>query len=245
MRQNVMGHVLTFPADRHQEVQQLLPWYWTGKLDEAERASVAAHLDDCAECRQDLGAEPALKAALASTSPDAATGWASLEARTRHSAPAPRRPQRAWAVAGRKLMRPERLKWVAAAQFAALVVLGIAALPTAPAARQGAYRALGDAPAGRTGNVLAMFRPDASVAAMRHSLEASGARLVDGPTPAGAYLLEVAGGENGRPLAALRGDPNVTMAEPIEQATGRPRHNPLPRPPPLPQHQPRRIGASW
>lgn len=214
-----MGHVVTFPADRHQEVQQLLPWYWTGTLDEAERAMVDAHLGDCAECREELGTEPALKAALASASPDAETSWESLRMRTGAAMPAPRRTRRTWAAAGRRPARPEGLKWVVAAQFVLLAVLGFAALPTSPAAqRQGEYRALGEAPAGRTGNVLAMFRPDSSVAAMRHSLEASGARLVDGPTPAGAYLLEVPGGIGGRQLAALRGDPNVTMAEPIEQA---------------------------
>ena len=218
-----MGRVVTFPADRHQEVQRLLPWYGAGTLDEADRAAVEAHLGDCAECRRDLDAEPTLKAALASASPDAETGWAALEVRARRTMPAQRRrSRRPWANAGRGLMRPERLKWVVAAQFAALVVLSLTALPTAPNApsgqRQGAYRALGEAPSGRSGNVLAMFKPDASVAAMRHSLEASGARLVDGPTPAGAYLLEVPGGEGGRSLASLRGDPNVTMAEPIEQA---------------------------
>ena len=118
-------------------------------------------------------------------------------------------------------MRAGRLKWVVAAQFAAIAVLGFAALPTAPAApdaRQGTYRALGDAPAARSGNVLAMFRPDASVEAMRHSLDASGARFVDGPTPAGAYVLDVPGGDKGAGLAALRRDPNVTMAQPIDQA---------------------------
>jgi hypothetical protein len=216
-----MGHVLTFPADRHQEVQRLLPWYGAGTLDEADRALVEEHLGDCAECRADLATEPALKAALASSSPDAEDGWALLEARARRSLPAPRRARRPWTAAGRRLMRPERIKWVVAAQFAAIVVLGTAAvLPTAqaPAPRQGAYRTLGDAPAARAGNVLAMFRPDASVDAMRHSLESRGARLVDGPTPAGAYLLAVPGGEGGRALAALRTDPIVTMAEPIEQA---------------------------
>lgn len=216
-----MGHVVTFPADRHQEVQQLLPWYWTGKLDEAERFMVEAHLGDCAECRGDLQTEPALKAALDSASPDAEHGWAAIEARARRSLPAPRRSRRPWTATARSVMRPERLKWVVAAQFAALVVLGVAALPTAPTApaeRQGTYRALGDAPSTRSGNVLAMFRPDASIGAMRHSLDASGARLVDGPTPAGAYLLDVPGGERGSALALLRRDPNVTMAEPIDQA---------------------------
>ena len=212
-----MGHVVSFPADRHQEVQQLLPWYEAGTLDEADRTLVDAHLGECAECRDELAVEPALKAALASASPDAETSWESLRMRVR-SSPAPRRSRRPWVAAGRKLARPEGLRWVVAAQFVGLMVLGMAALPTAPAARQGNYRALGEAPTGRTGNVLAMFRPDARVAEVRRSLEASGARLVDGPTPAGAYLLEVPGGEKGRELAALRGDPNVTMAEPIEQA---------------------------
>ncbi|HEX4737090.1 MAG TPA: zf-HC2 domain-containing protein [Allosphingosinicella sp.] len=216
-----MGHVVTFPADRHPEVQHLLPWYGTGQLAEDERAMVEAHLGECAECRADLEAEPMLKEALASASPDAETGWAALEARARRSMPAPRRANRPWSALGPRLMRPERLKWVVGAQFAALVVLSVAVLPTAtsvPAERQGAYRTLGDAPAGRSGNVLAMFRPDASIAAMRHSLDASGARFVDGPTPAGAYVLDVPGGEKGRELAALRRDPNVTMAEPIEEA---------------------------
>lgn len=216
-----MGHVVSFPADRHQEVQQLLPWYWAGTLDEADQAMVDAHLGDCAECRAELGTEPALKAALASASPDADTGWESLRTRALAASPAPRRVRRPWLAAGRKLARRQGLKWVVAAQFAALVVLGMVALPatpTAPPAREGAYRVLGEAPTARTGNVLAMFKPDASIAAMRRSLEASGARLIDGPTAAGAYLLEVPGGENGRQLAALRSNPNVTMAEPIEQA---------------------------
>ncbi|HEY1604505.1 MAG TPA: zf-HC2 domain-containing protein [Allosphingosinicella sp.] len=212
---------MTF-LDRHQEVQLLLPWYRTGRLDDAERLLVETHLGDCAECRADLAAEPALEAAFASASPEAEAGWAALEARVRRSMPAQgRRARRPWAAAGRALMRPERLKWIAAAQFAALIVLGLAALPsapTAPAARQGAYRALGDAPAARPGNVLAMFRPEASVAAMRRSLDASGARFVDGPTPAGAYLLQVPGDDKGPALAALRRDPIVTMAEPIDRA---------------------------
>ena len=212
-----MGHVVSFPPDRHQEVQQLLPWYGAGTLDEADRALVDAHLGDCAECRAELAAEPGLKAALASASPDAETSWESLRARAEGS-PAPRRARRPWVAAGRRLTRPEALKWVVAAQFAMLVVLGMAALPDSPAPRQGAYRALGDAPSGRNGNVLAMFRPDARVAEVRRSLEASGARLVDGPTAAGAYLLDVPGGQNGHELAALRNDPNVTMAEPIEEA---------------------------
>lgn len=212
-----MGHVVTFPTDRHQEVQQLLPWYETGKLDEAERALVEDHLQGCAECREELESEPALKTALAAESVAAGQGWGALEGRLRQSPPR-RRPERRWTAPARALMRPERLKWVVAAQFAAILLLGVAALPSQPEQRQGDYRALGDAPAARAGNVLAMFKPGASEAEFRHALMASGARLVDGPTEAGAYVLLVPGGEQGAGLAALRHDPHVTLAEPIEQA---------------------------
>src|SRR3954468_20849131 len=103
-----MGHVLTFPADRHQEVQQLLPWYGAGTLDEADRALVDAHLGDCAECRAALAVEPGLKAAPASAAPDAGTSGEALRARAQAS-PAPRRSRRTWVAAGRKLVRPEAL----------------------------------------------------------------------------------------------------------------------------------------
>jgi anti-sigma factor RsiW len=209
-----MGEILSFPGDRHQEVQLLLPWYASARLGAEERAIVEAHLAGCAECRAEFNAEQRLRQAVTQLSPDAEQGWEALRAKVSAASAPHRRPRRSWAAAGRAVLRPERLRWVVAAQFVALLMLGALALPSA---RPAEYRALGDAPAVRSGNALAMFRPETSEAEMRRSLRASGARLIDGPTEADAYVLEV-----GEPkgLAALRRNPHVTMAEPIEQAPG-------------------------
>jgi hypothetical protein len=96
-----------------------------------------------------------------------------------------------------------------------VLVLG-GALATRP--DEAPYRVLGDAPSARPGNVLAMFRPETTEARFRAALQASGARVVDGPTSAHAYVLDVPGGAAGPALALLRRDPEVTMAEPIDRA---------------------------
>ena len=82
------------------------------------------------------------------------------------------------------------------------------------------YRALGEAPAAaaRIGNVLVMFGPSTSEPGLRRALEASHARLVDGPTSTGAYILSVAPEQRAAALAILRAQPGVTLAEPIDAA---------------------------
>jgi len=217
-----MTEILSTSDERHEEVQLLLPWYATDRLDADERAAVAAHLAECEACRSDLATERRLAAAVSAERDDVAPAWEAFAARLDRpaaSVPVPRRRTRdAFAGVRRAAARPQTLRWVVAAQFAAVLVLGAAVLDR-PAA-DGPYRVLGDAPAAtaRTGNVLAMFRPETTEAQLRRALQASGARLVDGPTAAGAYVLEVPGGAGGGALARLRGDAEVTMAEPIEQA---------------------------
>jgi hypothetical protein len=61
-----------------------------------------------------------------------------------------------------------------------------------------------------------LFRPDASEGAMRQALSASDARLVDGPTPAGAYLVQVPAAERQRALALFRLRPDVISAQPVD-----------------------------
>lgn len=220
-----MTEILSTSEERHEEAQLLLPWYATDRLDADERALVSAHLAGCEACRADLATERRLAAAVRAERDEVAPAWEAFAARLDRpaaSAPAPRRRTRdAMAGLRRAAGRPQALRWAVAAQFAAVLVLGAAVLDR-PAA-DGPYRVLGDAPAAaaaaaRTGNVLAMFRPETTEAQLRRALQASGARLVDGPTAAGAYVLAVPGGAGGGALARLRADAEVTMAEPIEQA---------------------------
>ncbi|HEX7384990.1 MAG TPA: hypothetical protein VF291_11800, partial [Burkholderiaceae bacterium] len=66
-----------------------------------------------------------------------------------------------------------------------------------------------------TGDVVVMFRADATEAELRAALHAGGARIVDGPTAAGAWVLDVPPGRRAAALAALRSQPSVTLAQPL------------------------------
>ncbi len=217
-----MTQILPFPTDRHAEVHLLLPWYVTGQLDAVETAFVAEHLAECGACRADLVQERHLADAVARDTGETGDSWAAMAARidatssvSVATAAKRRRTRDPLRAARRAVMRPRTLRWVVAAQFVAVLALGAQTLTQRSDGRPGAYHVLGDAGTTHSGNVLAMFRPEASEAAFRRALQASGARLVDGPTASGAYVLAVPGDAA---LARLRRDADVTMAEPIEQA---------------------------
>ncbi len=217
-----MTQILPFPTDRHAEVHLLLPWYVTGQLDAVETAFVAEHLAECGACRADLVQERHLADAVARDTGETGDSWAAMAARldatssvSVATAAQRRRTRDPLRAARRAVMRPRTLRWVVAAQFVAVLALGAQTLTQRSDGRPGAYHVLGDAGTTHSGNVLAMFRPEASEAAFRRALQASGARLVDGPTASGAYVLAVPGDAA---LARLRRDADVTMAEPIEQA---------------------------
>ena len=46
-----------YRAAHEPAVQKLLPWYLTGRLEDAERLQVDEHLATCAECRAELETE--------------------------------------------------------------------------------------------------------------------------------------------------------------------------------------------
>jgi hypothetical protein len=115
-----------------------------------------------------------------------------------------------------------RAGWMLAAQ-AAVLVLGVGVVLNlqrqAPSvAGPQSYHALGSPEQGQAGNILVMFAPDTREPALRKAIEASGARLVDGPTAAGAYLLAIAPGERAAALARLRTQAGVTLAQPVDAA---------------------------
>jgi hypothetical protein len=197
------SHVATPDPGTHEAVRQLLPWRLAGTLARPELAMVEAHLGACAECRADLEWQRRLRAAA--PAPDGAfdidRAFAALLprlgpqpprigvlARWRHAAAA----NGAW------------LRWTAVAQLAVIGVLSI--MLVRPAAD---YRALG-APARTEGNAVVMFRPDTPERELRRILQASGARLVDGPTVTAAYVLALPAA-----LARLRAERAVTLAQPL------------------------------
>lgn len=204
------GEVIRLHGEPHQHIRALLPWYVTGRLDEMEHARVAAHLAACAECREALGFERRLEAEVAGASPEIEQGWQAMMRRV-ESAGAGRgsmaRPA-GWAGKARGLA-----PWLLLGLTAQVLLLAL--FVTAPRLSPG-YHALAAPAPQRPGNVVVMFRPDASARSMTEALTAVHARLTDGPTGADAYVLRVPAAERAAALAKLRASRAVVLAEPVD-----------------------------
>ena len=212
-----MAKIIPLPGnDEPHDVQLLLPWYVTGQLEHLERARVDAHLKVCARCRAELAREQQLERGVAELTPDVERGWAALQARLDE-------PQ-AGAVAGRAshLLRQGRglwrrggpwIGWAAAAGLGALLLAGVVEPRQTPRA---IYHTLSSPVPAPPGDLLVMFRPEATADQLAGALRASGARIADGPTAAGAYVLRTPLAERPRALASLRADKAVVLAEPLD-----------------------------
>lgn len=199
------------PSSEHARAQRLLPWLLTGTLDDAELALVQAHLRSCGACQDELARERRLRAtgqALPQVDADAA--FARLAPRL-EAQPGPRPALRRWAQA----LAANDSRWLrplAAAQFAVIAMLAL--LLARPDDSDARYRTLGSA-APVQGDLVVSFRPDTPERQLRHILQASGTRVLDGPTVTGAYVLTVRGTTPARALGRLRAEPAVTLAQPL------------------------------
>jgi anti-sigma-K factor RskA len=197
-------------SDPHDPAEELLPWYATGQLDEAERARVEDHLYSCAACREQLTLERRLMSEFRSTSPQVESGWARLKARI----DPPRTARLAkpmfaelWAI----LSRPA-VAMLAAAQLAVIVVGGGALYSlTRPD-----YHVLGSTPAPAAANAIVIFGPDTKDFDVRAALNSAGASIVGGPTEAGAYLIHIDAPKRSAALARLQSSGGVQLAQPID-----------------------------
>jgi len=200
-----------FHRDSHQEAEELLPWYATGRLEEADRIKVEAHLSSCARCRDELTFERRVIHDVRGSVPEVDAGWARLSGRIEADRAAPRYIPRA-AGSAWKFFRQPAVATLAAAQVGFLVLsAGVLVSLSRPT-----YHALGSPPTMQSANVIVIFRADATVGDIRDTLRASGASMVGGPTSADAYLLRVPLSRRQQALAQLRSDDDVQMAEPID-----------------------------
>jgi hypothetical protein len=202
--------------DAHEQSQMLLPWRVNGTLEPGDATVFEAHLAECSECRDDLAANMALHE-LYSGMPvkGPAVRPALLDALGKDAA-RPLRTDRHF------LKRHLSTRWgrVAQAAIAAAAAVTVV-LFVAPAERDGDYRLLGaDTPATH-GNAMVLFSPDTAERDLRAALEQAGARLVDGPTASGAYIVQIPEQDRAAALDGLRTSPQVMLAEPID-APGRP-----------------------
>lgn len=214
-----MGTIIHLSGDEHQQVQMLLPWFVNDTLEESEASAVEAHLAECAECRRDLIQEKALAMEASLASMDVDQAWAAMRDRVVSSAQHPAGPAPTANVVPLRrrsiLKRPVPLGWAMAAQAAALLlVVGGMRLTQPPL--EPVYHALGAAPAPAAGNVIVIFRPEATEQALRAALAGSHTSMVGGPTDSDAYILHVDPAQRAGALATLRANGQVVLAEPID-----------------------------
>lgn len=202
-----MVDIIHLNDDPHAQTQLLLPWHVNGTLRDPEAAQVAQHLSECAECREDFEMETALAREVRSLPGDADRGWAALKAQVEKRAPTPPRPP----LFNRRIP----LRWALLAQAASFAVL-IPILALTLARPQPHYRTLGSASGPAAGNLIVIFKPEASEATLRTILTQSQARIVDGPTATDAYVLHVAADRRDAVLARLKGDRHISLAEAID-----------------------------
>lgn len=200
--------VVPWRGEAHEAMRALLPWYVNGTLEADEQAEVEAHLATCAECQADVRFQQRLEAEVVRLPLDVEAGWAQMQQRMAADAPVPRHG----AAVRRARAAAPWLGWgVAAGLAVAVVATGL--LPSAPKAE---YRALSAAVPAPTGNAVVIFRPDTTEADMRAALRAADARLVDGPTAADGYMLEIPAAKREAALALLRTRHAVVLAQPID-----------------------------
>lgn len=228
------GRVLSFAGSEHAETQRLLPWFVKGALADDELARVQRHMDGCVRCRHDADElrEWADALSLKASTPDPlmqadalARGLARLRPRLRaqvHHAPS--RPPSTLTATWRRA--PAWLRWTAAVQ-GAVIVLAAGWLASSWVARgerePGAtYRTLSDAPAlardSSMHRLVVVFDPHAEASRVQALLQANQARIVDGPSDTGAYVIAVPALRAASVRATLRAAPEVRLAESLDPA---------------------------
>lgn len=217
----------------HRQVSPMLPFYANGTLPAAERSAVAGHLAECAACRSELDAYEELAAAVEEVGEEELRPAADLLQRTlakvesyeQAKARAARRaPYRGgawterWAAFWREHWQPLALpaRALIAAQAAAVVVLGVLVLAggRAPWSTQSGP-GVEEREGGRARLTLALAS-EATAGQVQGLLREVGARVVDGPSAAGFYVVELGAGSADSAvvdaaLAELRSRPDLVL----------------------------------
>jgi len=213
----------------HEEISALMFWYVNGSIGEPEWQRVAAHLLECAACRDALAQEEIIYRALTvETAVEymPAASLKRLQARLDGAVAAVSAPAPDVAAAG----KPGRRSMPWQGLMAASVALMALALSFLAADRWIAYRARESAPyvtvtteTPRASHevIRAVFVPTITLVELQAILDSAQLRIVSGPTEAGVYSLAA---NSRRPvsssLASLREHAMVRFAESTQPGKG-------------------------
>jgi len=203
--------ILTINQDVHDQVQKLLPWFVVGTLRGDELTLVNQHLNVCPECQADFAWQCKLQSiepASDVVSPDIDRAFAKLRQRI-DLGNTTSTDKLSWFRKWTRNAQP----WMPLALAAQLLmIIGLLTFIAVPKENPASYRALGASTDGSS-NMVVVFRPETTEQDLRRTINAAGARIVDGPTVTDAYLLHVAPDNIEAALITLRADPHVTLIE--------------------------------
>jgi anti-sigma factor RsiW len=189
-----MADILKLADAAHARSEVLLPWYVNGTLDAAERAFVESHVAQCDRCRADIARLRTIADDIRGFDVDPGRELALDRLSTRLDAADAREmaypPVHARRRGRSALWNDARvLRALVVLQVGALAALGAIGLRTVPDVE---YRTLA-APAASTdrGRLIVAFDSAQPEIVIRRVLVAADARVVDGPTGDGLYVIEV------------------------------------------------------
>lgn len=210
--------VINLDRSTHETVQKLLPWFVTTGLQDDEHHLVEDHVRTCSQCQADVEWERRFRHSVSACRNTVIASSSVERALTRLQ---PQLEDRCFDAKVRRYIRVARENWrsgssgmriVVAVQFVLIAGLAYRMLSPQPDA---AYMALTQAHL--TGaNVIVAFKPSVSEIQMRRILASNSARLVNGPTMSGAYLLAVPDNQRAETLARLQADSAVAMAAELD-----------------------------
>jgi anti-sigma factor RsiW len=202
----------------HEHAWNLIPWVVNGRASEQERAQLEAHLEQCADCREELATQRSLMQAMrhrpaVESMPHAALQ--KLRARLDAEDDAPRA-----APAGAPSRSSSLSRWLTAAVVVQALLLGALSMALIGLRTGGdaPYRTVSAPPAAVVAaSVRAVFAPDLTLGELQALLERARLRIVDGPSPDGVLTLapSAAGVDAMQALLVLRAHPSARFAEPV------------------------------
>ncbi|HMA00628.1 MAG TPA: zf-HC2 domain-containing protein [Steroidobacteraceae bacterium] len=219
----------------HEQIEPLLPWFVNGRLAEAERQRIDAHLRVCETCRDELAAQRRIHAVMsvdAGVERMPTAGLARLRRRIENldeAGPGPAAADGAPSDEAARSGAPAGSSWrqrhgAIAASVAMAAVGALAALLWSQHERRLApasyYTVTTTAPQPADTAIRAVFAPTVTLSELQQVLDDAHLKIISGPTEAGVYSLAIAGSPSvDWSLQRLRGHAVVRFAEPVIPAS--------------------------
>jgi len=211
--------VINLDRSTHETAQKLLPWFVAGTLQDVEHALVQEHARTCSQCQADIDWERKFRGLIGQEQDKVKSSTEIERSRQRlqshletHGFNAIVRKLK-YALYDAWHYSSSAMRMLVAAESIAIVGLVYLLWTPMHHATSPAIIHTGIPAA----NLLVAFKPNTTEVKMREILFNNSARLVDGPTASGAYLLSTPGNLRAQTLLHLRAENAVSTATALDQ----------------------------